>query len=238
MNLSQKVQSTMSSIPQTDDSLDARIFESIIQYHVHGITSLSHAFDCMLISSSLGDDVNDHDLADIIVEYISVLLKCLVNIVDGNNSHNDIQRISRLLVELEGTDGVVKRIEAAMSELTNAVSQLNRHATNLFFENEVSQQKIAGKTAYLNTRFVASIVADNKSEIIDAMKANGFESIVKESIHAGTLASWVKEFERDTSKGTIDTDEPNIVNQFPDIPEEIAAGLKVSEITTIRVRKS
>ncbi len=112
-----------------------------------------------------------------------------------------------------------------------------------FAEQGVGQIRIDGKTVYTHRQLWAgkadaldasgeplkekgkAIKVDN-DEYIDAIKAAGLEHMVKETVAASTLSSWVREIDQEDDDG------------LPVLPPELVGMVKVTEKFDVRVRKA
>jgi cell division septum initiation protein DivIVA len=86
-----------------------------------------------------------------------------------------------------------KDLEAQTKALGAEIEELDLALSDAMAEQEVERFSRNGNTFYLNTRLFASPAAGRKDEMMQALKDNGYGSIVVETVNANTLASFVKE---------------------------------------------
>lgn len=86
-----------------------------------------------------------------------------------------------------------KELDAMVKEVNAEIEELDLALSDAMTEQEVERFSRNGNTFYLNTRLFASPAAGRKDEMMQALKDNGYGSIVVETVNANTLASFVKE---------------------------------------------
>ena len=86
-----------------------------------------------------------------------------------------------------------KELDAMVKEVNAEIEELDLALSDAMAEQEVERFSRNGNTFYLNTRLFASPAAGRKDEMMQALKDNGYGSIVVETVNANTLASFVKE---------------------------------------------
>lgn len=86
-----------------------------------------------------------------------------------------------------------KELDAQVKDVTAEIERLDLALSDAMAEAELDRFSRNGSTFYLNTRLFASPAAGRKDELMQALKENGFSSIVVETVNANTLASFVKE---------------------------------------------
>lgn len=96
------------------------------------------------------------------------------------------ERLKALKDRKKDLESEVKAVGAEIDEMDAALS-------DAMAEAEVERFAHQGSTFYLNSRLFASPAAGQKEAMIEALKANGYGSLVTESVNANTLASFVKE---------------------------------------------
>ena len=115
-----------------------------------------------------------------------------------------------------------KDLEAQVKEVNAEIEQLDLALSDAMAEQEVERFSHSGSTFYLSTRLYASPASGRKDELMQALKDNGYGSIVVETVNSGTLSSFVKE------QMAVNDDE---------IPEWLSGVVSVVEKTTVGVRK-
>lgn len=86
-----------------------------------------------------------------------------------------------------------KELDAMVKEVNAEIEELDLALSDAMAEQEVERFSRNGNTFYLNTRLFASPAAGRKDEMMQALKDNGYGSIVVETVNANTLASFVRE---------------------------------------------
>jgi len=89
-------------------------------------------------------------------------------------------------------------------------------------------QKISttsGHTVYLRRQILPSVAAGQMPALCEAMVSLGHGSMVKESVHVGSLGAWVREFDEGD-------------DGLPQLPEEIRPLVNVYEKFGLRVTKA
>lgn len=86
-----------------------------------------------------------------------------------------------------------KRLDAQVKELDAEIDRLDLALSDAMAESELDRFSRHGSTFYLNSRLYASPAAGMKEKLFQALKDNGYGSIVKENVNANTLSSFVKE---------------------------------------------
>lgn len=115
-----------------------------------------------------------------------------------------------------------KDLEAQVKEVNAEIEQLDLALSDAMAEQKVERFSHSGSTFYLSTRLYASPASGRKDELMQALKDNGYGSIVVETVNSGTLSSFVKE------QMAVNDDE---------IPEWLSGVVSVFEKTTVGVRK-
>lgn len=103
------------------------------------------------------------------------------------------KQVFELADELKACKEKKKELEAQTKDLTAEIERLDLALSDAMAEAECDRFSRNGNTFYLNTRLYASPMSGKKDELMAALKANGFASIVTETVNANTLASFVKE---------------------------------------------
>ena len=86
-----------------------------------------------------------------------------------------------------------KSLEAEAKALGTEISELDAALSDAMAEAELDRFSRGGSTFYLKSRLFASPAAGRKDEMMRALKANGYGSLVTETVNANTLASFIKE---------------------------------------------
>ena len=86
-----------------------------------------------------------------------------------------------------------KELDVLVKEVNAEIDHLDLALSDAMAEEEVERFSRNGNMFYLNTRLFASPAAGRKDELMQALKKNGYGSIVVETVNSNTLASFVKE---------------------------------------------
>ncbi len=86
-----------------------------------------------------------------------------------------------------------KDLEAQTKALGAEIAELDEQLSNAMTEAELDRFSRNGSTFYLKSRLFASPAAGRKDEMLQALKENGYGSLVVETVNANTLASFIKE---------------------------------------------
>ena len=116
-----------------------------------------------------------------------------------------------------------KDLEAQVKSLTEEISKLDLELTDAMAEAEVDKFSRNGSTFYMASRLFASPAAGRKDEMIQRLKANGYGSLVTESVNANTLSSFIREQREATGE---------------DVPAWLGDTVNTFEKVSIGIRKS
>mgnify|MGYP002855044022 FL=1 len=103
------------------------------------------------------------------------------------------QEIFEMADRLKAAKDHKKELDAQVKEVTAEIEELDLALSDAMAEAELDRFSRNGNTFYLNTRLFASPAAGRKDELMQALKDQGYGSIVVETVNANTLASFVKE---------------------------------------------
>ncbi len=116
-----------------------------------------------------------------------------------------------------------KVLEAQVKALGAEITELDEHLSDAMTEAELDRFSRNGSTFYLKSRLFASPVAGLKDDMMQALKANGYGSLVTETVNANTLASFIKEQREITGE---------------DIPAWLGDTVSTYEKVSVGIRKS
>jgi hypothetical protein len=86
------------------------------------------------------------------------------------------------------------KVEAELKEIKSQIDKQELKLVEMMTEQELQNFKGSNGVTYsLKTTVIPNVLADNRPALIDALKKNGFESLVKEEVNAQTFKSFVKE---------------------------------------------
>ncbi len=116
-----------------------------------------------------------------------------------------------------------KDLEAQAKALGAEITELDELLSDAMTEAELDRFSRNGSTFYLKSRLFASPVAGLKDDMMQALKANGYGSLVTETVNANTLASFIKEQREITGE---------------DIPAWLGDTVSTYEKVSVGIRKS
>jgi restriction endonuclease Mrr len=85
------------------------------------------------------------------------------------------------------------KLSDAFKDINQALDDTNYELSELMAETETQNFTRGGMMFYLTTKTRASAVAGIKEELFDALRAQGYGSLVTETVNANSLSSFVKE---------------------------------------------
>lgn len=127
---------------------------------------------------------------------------------------------------------------ADLLKLKNEKSELEEDLKRVKQQIEIQQNKLIelmteeeiqnfkdknGVTFSLKTTIIPNVLAENKVALVEALKENGYEGLVKEEVNAQTFKSFVKEQGWETTE---------------ELPEYLQNIVSLYEKTTIGTRRS
>ena len=86
-----------------------------------------------------------------------------------------------------------KELEAEAKAIGAEIDELDLALSDAMADAELDRFSRNGSTFYLKSRLFASPAAGRKNEMMQALKDNGYGSLVTETVNANTLASFIKE---------------------------------------------
>lgn len=86
-----------------------------------------------------------------------------------------------------------KELEAEAKAIGAEIEELDLALSDAMADAELDRFSRNGSTFYLKSRLFASPAAGRKDEMMQALKDNGYGSLVTETVNANTLASFIKE---------------------------------------------
>lgn len=132
-------------------------------------------------------------------------------------------QIFALADRLKSLKEVKKDLEAQADAVGAEIAELDAQLSDAMAEAELDRFSRNGSTFYLKSRLFASPVAGRKDEMLAALKANGYGSLVVESVNANTLASFIKEQREVTGM---------------DVPQWLDGTVSTFEKVSVGIRKS
>jgi hypothetical protein len=111
-----------------------------------------------------------------------------------------------------------ERLKAIESEIEETENQLSQEMVNA----EIQNFNKDGTTFYLQIKTYASIKPEFKQQVYDWLKANGFESLVYETVNAQRFSAFIKE----------------LLEEVDELPSELKDKVNVFEKITVGMRKA
>ncbi len=105
----------------------------------------------------------------------------------------DNTQIFEMADRLKAAKELKKDLDAQTKAVNAEIEQIDRELSDAMAEQELDKFTRNGSTFYLNNRLYASPAAGRKEDMYAALKANGYGSLVTETVNANTLASFCKE---------------------------------------------
>lgn len=102
-------------------------------------------------------------------------------------------QIFELADQLKAYKEQKKELDAQSKALTGEIERLDLALSDAMADAECERFSRNGSTFYLNSRLYATPMSGKKDALMEALKTNGFGSIVTETVNANTLSSFVKE---------------------------------------------
>lgn len=116
-----------------------------------------------------------------------------------------------------------KQLEAQADAVGADINELDARLSDAMAEAELERFSRNGSTFYLKSRLFASPASGRKDEMMASLKANGYGSLVVESVNSNTLSSFIKEQREVTGK---------------DVPEWLGDTVTTFEKVSVGIRKS
>jgi hypothetical protein len=116
-----------------------------------------------------------------------------------------------------------KEVDENLKAINAEIEQVEQKLSNLMVNEETQSFNRSGTLFYLTTKVHASAVVDSKPMLYDALKQNGYGSMVYETVNANSLSAFTKE-QIEINEGTLPNWMSGLVNVF--------------EKTTVSVRKA
>ena len=116
-----------------------------------------------------------------------------------------------------------KDLEDSVKAICSEIEELDRQLSDAMTEAELDRFSRNGSTFYLHSRLYASPSTGRKDAMMQALKQNGYGSLVVESVNANTLSSFVRE-QMEANEGNIPSWLGDTVNTY----EKISVGIRKS----------
>lgn len=116
-----------------------------------------------------------------------------------------------------------KGLEDSVKALGAEIDELDEQLSDAMTEAELDRFSRNGSTFYLKSRLFASPASGHKDEMMQALKQNGYGSLVVESVNSKTLSSFVRE-QKEANQGSI----PSWLSDTVSTYEKISVGIRKS----------
>ena len=116
-----------------------------------------------------------------------------------------------------------KDLEDSVKAIGSEIEELDRQLSDAMTEAELDRFSRNGSTFYLHSRLYASPSTGRKDAMMQALKQNGYGSLVVESVNSKTLSSFVRE-QMEANEGNI----PSWLGDTISTYEKISVGIRKS----------
>lgn len=104
-----------------------------------------------------------------------------------------MQEMFELADRLKELRDAKKKAEQRVKELAAAIDDADYALSELMAQTETQSFNRAGTLFYLTTTTRASALPDRKTDLYNALKAEGYGDLVYETVNANSLSAFVKE---------------------------------------------
>ena len=115
-----------------------------------------------------------------------------------------------------------KQLDTETKELTARIEELDRQLSEAMAEEEIDRFSRNGSLFYLTSRLFASPKPGEKDAMIRALKENGYDGLVTETVNANTLSSFAKERMMESESGEL----PGWLNEVITTFEKVSVGVR------------
>ena len=116
-----------------------------------------------------------------------------------------------------------KDLEDSVKAICSEIEELDRQLSDAMTEAELDSFSRNGSTFYLHSRLYASPSTGRKDAMMQALKQNGYDSLVVESVNSNTLSSFVRE-QKEANQGSI----PSWLGDTVSTYEKVSVGIRKS----------
>ncbi len=114
-----------------------------------------------------------------------------------------------------------KDLDEQSKAIASEISDIDTKLSDAMAEGEIERFSRNGSTFYLKSRLFASPAAGKKDGMMQALKDNGYGSIVTETVNANTLASTIKEYQEQTGETL-----PDWLSEYVSLYEKTTVGIR------------
>jgi hypothetical protein len=116
-----------------------------------------------------------------------------------------------------------KEAEEALKAINTELEQVELKLAELMVNEETQSFNRSGTLFYLITKTYASAIGASKEQLHEALRQNGYGSLIYETVNANSLSAFVKE---------------QIAENGDELPDWLKGLVNVFEKTTVTVRKA
>ena len=132
------------------------------------------------------------------------------------------ESLFELADQLKAAKDRKKELDSQTKANNALIDDLDRQLSEAMTKQEVDRFTRNGSLFYLSTRLYASPRAGEKVPMIEALKTNGYGSLVTETVNANTLASFAKERMAETETGELPEWLDSVITTF----EKVSVGVR------------
>jgi len=133
-----------------------------------------------------------------------------------------VQQIIELATKLKELKDKKKETEQLLKTLEAEIEETEALLSQEMVNSEVQNFNKDGTTFYLQTKTYASIRPEYKQQVYDWLKANGFESLVYETVNPQRFSAFIKE----------------LLEEEDELPGELKDKVNIFEKITVGMRKA
>lgn len=168
----------------------------------------------------------DEQLNDGCTELVKIIDRLWQGEVTGSTAVRFMAVLSIVRKSIGLLDSVISN-EVDTESSTRPPGRLQTLVSNYFEQTGRTSEHVEGRTIFRENKLWASALN------VAAIKAyEPMAELVKESVNGQTLSSMVRELVKDAR------DEGGLDNVYDALPEEIRAAVKISEVSSIKTKKS
>ena len=116
-----------------------------------------------------------------------------------------------------------KEAEDALKVINAEIEQVELKLVEMMVNEETQSFNRSGTTFYLTTKIYASAIGASKEQLHEALRQNGYGSLIYETVNANSLSAFVKE---------------QIAENGDELPDWLKGLVNVFEKTTVTMRKA
>jgi len=134
-------------------------------------------------------------------------------------SMGNMLELADRLRELKGQK---KQLQEAEKQVNAELEKTEQELADLMVQEETQNFTRAGQLFYLQTKTMASPIAERKQEVYAWLKEHGYGDLVYETVNSNSFSAFVKE----------------LMEEEGELPEDLAELVNIHEKTTVGMRKA